>query len=98
MDLARFRGGAVVTLVPRAVAGIPAIPVLCSEPQPWQGSRVINGAGTTKFYPLKCAHHCPGTCEHNETFPDASDCRKTLVFTRATARREQLDELEMKFK
>lgn len=42
--------------------------------------------------------HICGTCERNETFPDDFDCIKTLVFTRAGAKTEQLDDLDMKFK
>lgn len=42
--------------------------------------------------------HICGTCEHNETFPDAFGCSKTAVFTRASAKMEQLDDLDVKFK
>lgn len=47
--------------------------------------------------PAQLSHIC-GTCEHNETFPDDFDCIKALVFTRAGAKTEQLDDLDMKFK
>lgn len=49
MDLAPFEVGLWPLWYPEQFQEFQLFPGLFSEPQAWQGSRVINGADTTKF-------------------------------------------------